>query len=265
VPRRLTVLPQTCEDGTVVGECSGSYLCTENKTLAFRCSECGCPGGLECIANECVSEEHRVERLIGQLEQSNVLIRSDAGVGSGVIIARQGSETFILTNRHVVDPDFTLQAPPNLEVSNYQTEVAQPVRVLVAPNQLDLAVVVVGKDIGPPADMDFNLSPQRGADVLVLGSPLGLQNSVTRGIVSNFYSTNTSSGFDFEAIQTDAAVNPGNSGGGVFLVDSGQLIGITAFKLVLQRGQLAEGLGFAMPIRLLGDFPLDEWTEIAPG
>lgn len=254
----------SCPGGTKIGSCSGQYLCTENLTLEFSCSSCGCPSGLLCIDNECISEEQRIETLVAELQESTVQVSSDDGIGSGVIIASDGSGTVILTNRHVVDPDFIFRSSHNLEVKNSGTEVATPVMVSVAPNGIDLAVIYVNKYLGPPVEM-HNASLNRGAAVLVLGSPLGLQNSVSRGIVSNFMNTTTDSGFSYEAIQTDAALNPGNSGGGFFLASSGRLVGITTFKLVLMPGELAEGLGFAVPVGLLDEFPIDRWRVLTPG
>ena len=260
--KKVSVLKPLCEDGTVIGECSGSLFCSTNRTLEFSCNKCGCPSGLLCIENECISEEQKIERLIEELQKSSVLIRSNAGIGSGVIISENDSEIAVLTNRHVVDPEFELKAATNLEVQNFDGEIAKPVRIIVAPNQLDMAIVFVKKKIGTPVAIGYELEPKRGATVLVLGSPLGIQNSVSKGIISNFFLTNTSSGFDYEAIQTDAAVNPGSSGGGVFLASSGQLIGITTFKVIIKQGQLAEGLGFALPVKLLDEFQPDEWVEI---
>ncbi|HSB46510.1 MAG TPA: S1C family serine protease [Candidatus Bilamarchaeum sp.] len=261
--RKIVVAPRTCIDGTRVGSCAGSFLCSERENLMFDCRACGCAAGLMCTESGCISEEQRVEALIEKLQGSSVKIESDEGIGSGVIIARNGSELLILTNRHVVDADFTFVSNTHLEVINYTNETAKPVRVYIAPNQLDMAIVAVEKDIGPPAAI-ADAKPKVGAQVLVIGSPLGIPNSVSGGIISNYASTNTSSGFEYEVIQTDAAVNPGNSGGGVFLSSDGDLIGIISFKLVLRGNQLAEGLGFAIPANILEDYPLREWKAIAP-
>jgi S1-C subfamily serine protease len=261
--RKITVVPETCTEGTQVGRCSGSFICSNDSNLKFDCNTCGCAAGLMCTESGCISEEQRVQNLIQRLQESSVKIQSDEGIGSGVIVARNGSELLILTNRHVVDSDFAYVSNTHLEVLNYTNETAKPVRIYIAPNQLDMAIVVVDKDIGPPAEIDGEM-PRVGAQVLAIGTPLGIPNSVSSGIVSNYVLTNTSSGFDYEVIQTDAAVNPGNSGGGVFLASDGRLIGIIAFKLVLRNNQLAEGLGFAIPSGILEDYPISEWKMIAP-
>ncbi|MFN7991857.1 MAG: trypsin-like peptidase domain-containing protein [Candidatus Micrarchaeia archaeon] len=261
-PRRIDIEPLTCDDGTEVGTCSGQYLCSGARVLVPSCATCGCSGGLVCSSGRCISDEERVSDLIASLQKSNVRIMSDDGIGSGVIIGKAGSDLIVLTNRHVVDPDFASFASKHITIINHDNETAKPLRILVAPNELDLAIVVVGKDIGPPAGMNFSSVARIGSKVLVIGTPLGIPGSVTEGIISNYVETNTSSGFDYEVVQTDAAVNPGNSGGGVFLASSGRLVGITAFKLMIGRNELAEGLGFAVPVRILEDFPPEKWSAI---
>jgi hypothetical protein len=261
---RIRILPPTCEGRVLIGDCSGTLLCTEELELVADCAACGCAGGLICEENQCITEEQKTLSLIERLQMSNVKIMSDEGIGSGVIMAKNASGTYILTNRHVVDVDFALIANSNMEVINYREEVALPAQIFISPNQLDLAIVVVKKEIGPAADLDYSLKPKVGSEVVVLGSPLGIPNSVSKGIVSNFVMTNTTSGYEYEVIQTDAAVNPGSSGGGVFLTSSGHLIGVTSFKLVIGKGQLAEGLGFAVPISLLDQFPPEDWSSIPP-
>jgi S1-C subfamily serine protease len=256
----ITIIPLSCEDGTLPGECSGSYLCKDLE-LEFDCERCGCPAGLLCEDNECITEEQRLQRLIVELQRSDVLVENDIGTGSGIII----EDRWVLTARHVVDPEFNGIAAANIEIFNSEREIAKPQRILLAPNDIDLAVIVINKDMGIAADFGSDGSIERGAGVLAIGSPLGLQDSVTRGIVSNFYDAETDSGYGYQAIQIDAPVNPGNSGGGLFLESNGKLIGVTTFKRVISRVELAEGLGFAVPLTLLEEFPVDDWQPISPG
>ncbi|MEW6721815.1 MAG: trypsin-like peptidase domain-containing protein [Candidatus Micrarchaeota archaeon] len=260
----VAIEPPACDGGIPVGACAGRYMCNEELELEFDCQSCGCGDGRMCIEGACVTENERIQMLIARLQKSNVKVMSDGGIGSGVIIGKNGSDMLVLTNRHVVDPDFARIANGNIEIINFSEEVSRPRRILIAPNQLDMAVLVVGEEIGPPAVVYEGEKPKTGAEVVVLGSPLGIPNSASKGIISNFVLTNTSGGFDYEVIQTDAAVNPGSSGGGLFLSSDGRLIGITSFKLTITRSQLAEGLGFAIPVTLISDFPLDEWTAIPP-
>ncbi|MEW6721816.1 MAG: serine protease [Candidatus Micrarchaeota archaeon] len=211
------------------------------------------------------SADAQVESLARTLRDSSVMIRSEGGLGSGTIIARRDGETFILTNRHVVEseaagPNGTVYLAGGMEVHNGGS-VVRPVRVHIAPEDLDLAIVVVREDIGPPVRFAHSL-PRRGAGVVVIGSPLGFEDSITRGIVSNFAVRTTDSGMRFHAIQTDAAINPGNSGGGIFLISTGEMVGVTAFKLGLNHFSTAEGMGFGIPVRMIERYPADGWAQI---
>jgi S1-C subfamily serine protease len=257
----LEVLSLACSDGTLVNKCSGQYECTENRSLEFNCSKCSCPSNLLCISNECITDEARTGKLIKKLQKSIVQVESDETGGSGVILSSGNGTSIILTNRHVIDPNFSNNLVSDIEVLNYTNEIGKPARILVAPNQLDLALLIVNKEMGPAVNIDFNTSIERGDSVLALGSPLGIQNTVTKGIVSNFFDTESRANYTYEAIQIDAAVNPGNSGGGIFLARDGKLIGITTFKLLIAKAEPAEGLGFAVPIDLIEDFPTDGWNE----
>jgi S1-C subfamily serine protease len=214
--------------------------------------------------DSCTEDSH-IQMLAEQLRRSTVLISTSEGLGSGVIIARRDGETVILTNRHVVEaealgPGSSILLAPGMEVHN-DGRTAVPVRVMIAPQDIDLAIVVVREDIGPPARIGHG-SLYRGTGILVMGSPLGIEDTLTRGVVSNFSLRMTDSGLRYVAIQTDAAINPGNSGGGLFLAGSGELVGITTFKLRIGPHETAEGMGFATPVSLLGQFPYGSWSRI---
>jgi S1-C subfamily serine protease len=210
--------------------------------------------------NMSLSEERRVERLVERLRRSTVQIESDEAIGSGVIIRKSGDISIILTNRHVVEAEDGLYGAPNLVVKNGELT-ARPFGILLGPHELDLAIIVVNDDIGPAVNI-ARRRPRQGANVLVLGSPLGIEDTLTRGVVSNFRTRTTDSGFEYEAIQTDAAINPGNSGGGLFHARSGELLGIPAFKRLLNPIVPAEGIAYAIPARLLYQLPLRDWESI---
>ena len=204
----------------------------------------------------------RMQEVVRQLRKSTVLIDSDESVGSGVILYRCGGETAILTNRHVVTsdkaPDGKVQVSSNIKIVNEGKKVL-PVRIVIAPNDLDLALIFVREDIGPPVKF-AKTKPEVGSKLIIVGNPLGVEDSVSAGIVSNYVMNRTGSGFPFQEIQTDAAINPGNSGGGMFL-SNGELLGIVTFKLRLGFG-FAEGMGYAIPVSILKDFIVDSWAEI---
>ena len=209
---------------------------------------------------EMSADDRRVERLTDRLRRSSVMIESDESIGSGIIIRRTSEETIILTNRHVVMSDDDRTASPNIVVRNNGKE-ARPFGILVAPRGLDLALIVVNDNLGPPVRI-ARRAPRQGAEVLVIGAPLGVEDSVSRGIVSNFRSRETGTGFSFDAISTDAAINPGNSGGGMFLVRTGELVGIPAFKPMLNPITPADSIGYALPATLLRQLPVREWQMV---
>lgn len=205
--------------------------------------------------------EERMQQIIGGLRRSTVLINSDEALGSGVVLYRCGGETAILTNRHVVEAnvrrDGNIVGAPNITITNDGLRV-RPIRIMLAPSGLDLALVFVRGEVGPPVAITQG-TPRVGARIIVVGNPLGVEDSVTRGIISN-YVRNESGGLAYEAIQTDAAINGGNSGGGIFLAN-GELLGIATFKLRLGAGY-AEGMGYALPVSLIRNTPLGAWAEI---
>jgi serine protease Do len=178
--------------------------------------------------------------------QAAVLVRQQ-GVGSGVILDPSG---YIITNAHVVKgaervqviftrPDENRDAP--LPPAPEQSML--PATIVGFTDYFDLALLKVdATDLPTLPFADFRTVTQ-GQVVLAIGSPLGLDNSVTMGVISSVArQANPQSPVVF--VQTDAPINPGNSGGA--LVDvNGRLIGINTFILSQAGGN--EGLGFALP------------------
>ena len=177
---------------------------------------------------------------------SVVSIQTESAVGSGVIITADGS---ILTNNHVV-----ATAQGNTVQVTFNTGKTATATIVGTDPTHDLAVIKVSGVSGlTPITFADSSTVKVGDTVLAVGSPLGLDGSVTSGIVSalnrtievgeNARSTTSLTG----AIQTDAAINPGNSGGA--LVNSaGQLIGInTAIASASSTGESGSiGVGFAI-------------------
>jgi len=167
-----------------------------------------------------------------------------SGVGSGVIISQDG---YILTNNHVVE------GATRLTVRLGTTDVAA--RVIGTDPTSDLAVIKVAKTGLPAATLGDSASLRVGEAVLAIGSPFGLDKTVTTGIVSALHRTNLQQGATgitayTNLIQTDAAINPGNSGGALADI-SGAVVGINAL-IQSPSGQLgaaqSSGIGFAIPI-----------------
>lgn len=157
--------------------------------------------------------------------------KTDSGdvLGSGFIVSKDGK---IVTNLHVIRDMKT--ASVHLESG----EVFDSVSVLATDERRDLAVVqIAGFDL-PYLELGNSDVLTVGEPLVIVGSPRGLEGTVTAGILSSV----RDSGDGFKMLQTDATMNPGNSGGP--LVNSkGQVIGVVAFKL-----QSSEGLNFAVPI-----------------
>jgi len=160
---------------------------------------------------------------------------SERSLGSGVIVDRKG---YILTNNHVVDQATKIQVQLNGETTKYTA------KVVGVDEETDLAVIKIdsGKEL-PVAKLGNSDGVQVGDWVLAIGSPFGLNATVTAGIVSAKDRGNVGKQFQ-KFLQTDAAINPGNSGGP--LVDlAGEVIGINTAIITGSRGY--EGVGFALP------------------
>lgn len=172
--------------------------------------------------------------------------------GSGVIISDDG---YILTNNHVVNSSssssfYSLGEANKITVSLYNDDTEYEAKVVGTDEQTDLAVIKIEKDGLTAAELGNSDSVQVGEFCMAIGNPLGLGITVTDGIVSAVNREVTDSDNNsYEAIQTNAAINSGNSGGA--LVNSqGQVIGINTLKV---SGEGVEGVGFAIPINSTKD------------
>jgi serine protease Do len=161
--------------------------------------------------------------------------QADHSLGSGVIVDKRG---YILTNNHVIEQATKIQVQLNGDTTKYTA------KLVGADEDTDLAVIKIdaNKEL-PTAKLGNSDGVQVGDWVLAIGSPFGLQATVTAGIISA--KDRSGIGQQFQRfLQTDAAINPGNSGGP--LVDlSGQVIGINTAIITGSRGY--EGVGFALP------------------
>ena len=161
--------------------------------------------------------------------------QAERSLGSGVILDKSG---YILTNNHVIEQASKIQVQLNGDPTRYTA------KVIGTDEDTDLAVIKIdaAKEL-PCAKLGNSDGVQVGDWVLAIGSPFGLNATVTAGIISA--KDRGGMGRQFQRfLQTDAAINPGNSGGP--LVDmAGQVIGINTAILTGGRGY--EGVGFAMP------------------
>ena len=168
---------------------------------------------------------------ISTVEPAMVEVRVPDGQGSGVIV---GPKNLIVTNQHVVGSSTRVQ----LTTADGRTMDGDVIRVNA---DRDLAII---RPLGSvPAGVQIaegtEAAVRLGDSVFAIGSPFGLQNSVTTGIVSATDREKAGS----RLIQTDAAINPGNSGGGLFDL-KGRLIGVPTSILSPVKGNV--GIGFAV-------------------
>jgi S1-C subfamily serine protease len=188
-------------------------------------------------------------RVVPAVVSIEIRVGDSGGAGSGVVIDGDG---YIVTNNHVVSLAATNSEAKLEVVFSDQTRV--PGRVVGRDQKTDLAVIKV--DVANPtvAALGKSADLRVGDAVIAIGSPLGLAGTVTTGIVSavnrpvRLDGEGTDTNAVIDAIQTDAAVNPGNSGGA--LVDAGgAVVGInTAIRTLSDSGGGSIGLGFAIPI-----------------
>ena len=186
----------------------------------------------------------------GSSNRSNSNSSSDnkletASEGSGVIYKKSGNSAYVVTNNHVVKGSNALQ----VILSNGKKVNAD---LVGADSATDLAVLKINAtNVKTVASFGNSNSIVPGQDVLAIGSPMGSEyaNTVTKGIISAKYRT-LKAGTDgtlTSVIQTDAAINSGNSGGPLINM-AGQVIGINSMKLASDtQGSSVEGIGFAIP------------------
>jgi len=160
--------------------------------------------------------------------------RVERGTGSGFIINKEGD---IITNAHVVSgaDKVTVILKDGRQLEG---------KVIGSDELTDVAVVQVKSDNLPSVSLGSSLNLQPGDWAIAIGNPLGLDNTVTSGIISAIGRNSGQIGVDKRVsfIQTDAAINPGNSGGPL-LNQNGEVIGVNTAII-----QGAQGLGFAIPI-----------------
>lgn len=162
------------------------------------------------------------------------------GAGSGVVLTEDG---YIVTNRHVIDGASTVK----VRLNNGQT---YPAAVTGKDAKTDLAVLKIDAEGLTAAKLADSSQTRVGDFVIAIGNPLGeLGGTVTEGIVSSLGREITIDGQTMTLLQTSAAVNPGNSGGGLFNLD-GELVGVVSAK---SSGSGIEGLAFAIPSNTVGE------------
>lgn len=186
-----------------------------------------------------------VSSLVKQIGEAVVQVRTPEGLGSGFFINADG---YLITDFHVI------QGETEISVEVYHREDGQldrdtykQVRIVAINKFHDLALLHI-EDKGAPKFKYVTLGSSDalnvGDSVFAIGSPLGLERTVTQGIIS----TKTRELEGELYLQTTAQINPGNSGGPLFNL-AGEVVGVTNMKIMF-----GEGLGFAIPVELVKSF-----------
>jgi serine protease Do len=226
-------------------------------TKIFRASEAPSPAPV-VVANKSGDEEkftsaaHRfyaapanpgqasnVRDLVKQIGEAVVQVRTPSGLGSGFIINENG---FLMTNFHVIEGETEISVEVYLQREGLlQPKTFKQVRIVAINKFEDMALLKIEDKDAPKFKYVLLGSADAmsvGDHVFAIGSPLGLERTVTEGILS----TKTRQLQGELYLQTTAQINPGNSGGPLFNM-SGEVVGITNMKITS-----GEGLGFAIPI-----------------
>jgi serine protease Do len=191
----------------------------------------------------------------GPLEENNrgqtALITREHAIGSGVIVDPDG---YIMTNAHVVEGAQRIHvalAVPSVDFPDQMGPVGKQriveARLIGIHKDTDLALLKIDQTGLPTLSLGNRRPVHQGELVFALGSPEGLENSVTMGVVSSV-ARQADPSRPMVYIQTDAPINPGNSGGPLVDTD-GYVVGINTF--ILSEAGGSEGLGFAIPARIV--------------
>jgi serine protease Do len=191
------------------------------------------------------AQEQNVRELVNSIGSAVVQVRTPAGLGSGFFINPEG---FLITDFHVVEGETQISVEVyDIKDGQLDRKSYKKVRIVALNKFGDLALLhIEDKDapkfVSVPLGDSDKLSV--GDHVFAIGSPLGLERTVTEGILS----TKTREIEGGLYMQTSAQINPGNSGGPLFNL-RGEVVGVTNMKV-----SIGEGLGFAIPVEFVKYF-----------
>lgn len=231
---------------------SSVIVCADNRTQTLTLAKAGvCATNKTAIVigSNSINAKSIAALVTPSVVSISVKTATGGGTGSGSIYRTSATTSYIITNNHVIEGAVTsgtikVEFSDGLEI---------PATIVGRDRVYDIAVLLVRKGNLPVLPLGDSSKVSAGDEVLAIGSPLGLANTVTQGIVSALnrpVTAGTSDSFSYvNAIQTDAAINPGNSGGA--LVDvQGRIIGVPSAIASLNSGGVGGniGVGFAIPI-----------------
>lgn len=241
--------------------------CVDNRTNAIYASTNGsCPSTRTAVTLGAASNSTTnssvlpavtsIKSIVAKVSPSvvtvNVTDASGGDTGSGSIYKSDATSSYIVTNNHVIASAIGGAGTIDVELDNGDSV---PATIVGSDANYDLAVLKINRGNQPAIQIGNSSALSIGDSVIAFGSPLGLDHTVTAGIVSSLnrpVTTGTTGSESYvDAIQTDAAINPGNSGGP--LTDSlGRMVGINSAIATLgsssgsQSGSI--GVGFSIPI-----------------
>jgi len=186
-----------------------------------------------------------VSSLVKQIGEAVVQVKTPGGLGSGFFINDEG---YLITNFHVIEGETEISVEVYHQTGGQlDRETYRQVKIIALNKFQDLALLHI-EDKGAPKFKPVTLGASDllnvGDGVFAIGSPLGLERTVTQGILS----TKTRQMEGQLYLQTSTQINPGNSGGPLFNL-AGEVVGVTNMKITF-----GEGLGFAIPVELVKNF-----------
>ena len=191
------------------------------------------------------SAAREVSSLVKQIGEAVVQVKTPGGLGSGFFINEDG---YLITNFHVIEGETEISVEVyDQRGGQLDRETYKQVKIIAINKFHDLALLQI-EDKGAPKFKSVTLGSADalnvGDGVFAIGSPLGLEHTVTQGILS----TKTRQLEGELYLQTSTQINPGNSGGPLFNL-AGEVVGVTNMKITF-----GEGLGFAIPVELVKSF-----------
>ena len=196
-------------------------------------------------ATTLTSPARDVSSLVKQIGEAVVQVRTPGGLGSGFFLNADG---YLITNFHVIEGETEISVEVyHQKDGQLDRETYKQVKIIAINKFHDLALLKI-EDKGAPKFKFITLGNSDalnvGDSVFAVGSPLGLERTVTQGILS----TKTRELEGNLYLQTSTQINPGNSGGPLFNL-AGEVVGVTNMKITF-----GEGLGFAIPVELVKNF-----------
>ena len=214
-------------------------------TVAASTAAAGAATGQFYSATTKVSAARDVSSLVKQIGEAVVQVKNPGGLGSGFFINDDG---YLITNFHVIEGETEISVEVyHQRDGQLDRETYKQVKIVAINKFHDLALLHI-EDKGAPKFKPVTLGSADamnvGDGVFAIGSPLGLERTVTQGILS----TKTRQLEGELYLQTSTQINPGNSGGPLFNL-AGEVVGVTNMKITF-----GEGLGFAIPVELVKSF-----------